>query len=212
MSRARRTPPKPAKSAKADARPVPERLLSAALKLLQTEGLQAMSQARVAAMAGLRQSHLTYYFPTRKDLIVALVETIHGEMRETMRAALPDDGPSRLSVDDVREMFAARARDPLMARLMLAFMNAADETPASRRWLVDFDNDIIAQLQAIFAKLGLRPSEDDIALLHASLVGAAVLGAQVSPDPKSGADRAEHLTRLAFDRLVAAARRLEVAT
>ena len=59
-----------------DALPVRERLLAAAMELVRAQGLQGFSQARVAAVAGLRQSHLTYYFPSRKDLLKALVETI----------------------------------------------------------------------------------------------------------------------------------------
>jgi len=48
---------------------VRERLLEAALKLLAESGAHELTQPRVAKAEGVRQSHLTYYFPTRADLL-----------------------------------------------------------------------------------------------------------------------------------------------
>lgn len=173
------------------------------MNLVQSQGLRGLSQARVAAAAGLRQSHLTYYFPTRKDLIKAIVQVVHAGLIEAMSEAVPAMGRPAASLGKVREFFAERIREPLMARLMLALMNAADEDPSLRRWLTDLDDDLIARLGAIFAKLELRPTEDDLALLHASFVGAGILGTQANS--KTAAERAARVARLAFDRLVQAA-------
>lgn len=186
-----------------DPRPVPERLLAAAMELVQSQGLQGLSQARVAAAAGVRQSHLTYYFPTRKDLIKALAQNIHAEMNEAMTTAVPAGEFAAASVDRVREFFVQRIREPLMARLMLALINAADEDPSLRQWLAHFDRDAIDRLREIFTGLDLQPSEDELLLLHASFIGTAILGAQLGTE--AGADRAAGLAALAFDRLVLAA-------
>ena len=188
----------------ADSRSVPERLLAAAMALIQRDGLQNLSQARVASAAGLRQSHLTYYFPTRKDLIKALVRNIQEELKVAMDSGMhPGDG-GRVSVDEVRDFFVRRLSDPYMARLMLALMNAADETPSLRRWLGEFDANSIERLRKTLICVDLHPSEDELALLHASFVGAAILGAQVPVDPEAGCRRVERLVRLAFDHLVGA--------
>ena len=64
------------KSESPDIRPISERLL-AVIELVKTQGLQELSQAWVAAAAGVRQSHLTYSFLTHKDLSKALVQTIY---------------------------------------------------------------------------------------------------------------------------------------
>ena len=205
MRRAYQSRASSAESALPSRQPVPERLLAAAMELVQTEGLQALSQARVAAAAGLRQSHLTYYFPTRKDLIKALVQAIHAEIAAEMQAAVLPDVQGAAAQDKVRAFFAARISEPLMARLMTALHSAADEDPSLRRWLGDFDNDIIDRLRDVFAALDLRPSDDELWLLHASFIGAAMLGAQ--PGTDAGPARAAHLARLAFDRLVAASPR-----
>jgi AcrR family transcriptional regulator len=55
---------------------VRDRILSAALQVLRTEGVRKFSQPRVAEEAKVRQSHLTYYFPARADLLKATCDLI----------------------------------------------------------------------------------------------------------------------------------------
>jgi AcrR family transcriptional regulator len=184
-----------------DALPVRERLLAAAMELVRAQGLQGFSQARVAAVAGLRQSHLTYYFPSRKDLLKALVETIRTELKQAIGELLSGDEVS--TVEAVCEFFTSRIGNPLMARLVMALMNAASEDPSLRRWLVELDNDLIAQLGGIFASLGLRPSHDALSLLHATFIGISLMAEH--DDSEEGTARAAHLTRLAIDQLVRSA-------
>src|ERR1700679_4168458 len=47
-------------------------IINASLAVLRESGYSGFTQPRVAAEAGLRQSHLTYYFPTRVDLLAAV--------------------------------------------------------------------------------------------------------------------------------------------
>lgn len=47
------------------------RILSASLEVLQSAGAAGFSTPEVARRAKLRQSHITYYFPTRKKLLLA---------------------------------------------------------------------------------------------------------------------------------------------
>ncbi len=51
---------------------VRDRILAAALALLRETGIQGLSQVQVARRARVRQSHLTYYFPRRHDLLAAV--------------------------------------------------------------------------------------------------------------------------------------------
>jgi AcrR family transcriptional regulator len=170
------------------------------MELVRAQGLQGFSQARVAAAAGLRQSHLTYYFPTRKDLLKALVETIHAELKQEIGTLLADDRPSPVSVDTVCEFFGSRLGNPLLARLVVALMNAADEDPSLRRWLVHLDGDLIAQLGEIFDKVGVRPSQDALTLLHTNFIGIAMMAAH--DDREDRLARVAHLSRVAIDNLV----------
>jgi AcrR family transcriptional regulator len=47
-------------------------IINASLAVLRESGYSGFTQPRVAAEAGLRQSHLTYYFPTRVDLLAGV--------------------------------------------------------------------------------------------------------------------------------------------
>src|SRR4051812_50116493 len=59
---------------------VRERILEAALKLLAESGAHELTQPRVARAAGVRQSHLTYYFRTRADLLQELARYSIGKL------------------------------------------------------------------------------------------------------------------------------------
>ncbi len=52
--------------------PVRERILDAAVSLLRDAGTTKLAQPRVARLAGVPQGHLTYYFPKKTDLLVAV--------------------------------------------------------------------------------------------------------------------------------------------
>ena len=47
-------------------------IIDAGLGLLREEGLPGLTQPRIATRTGLRQSHLTYYYPTRAALVAAV--------------------------------------------------------------------------------------------------------------------------------------------
>lgn len=53
-----------------------ELILQAALGLLVEEGYRAMSMRRVASACAMKLGNLTYHFPTREDLIQALLEAV----------------------------------------------------------------------------------------------------------------------------------------
>lgn len=200
MAPARRTT-EPAKDPlPQDALPVRERLLAAAMDLVRSKGLQGFSQARVAAAAGLRQSHLTYYYPSRKDLLKALVETIRTELKEEIGELLSGGRSSPTSVREICAFFAPRLGNPLLARLVVALTNAANEDPSLRRWMVELDDDLIGQLGEIFARAGLQPSIEALTLLHTNFIGISLMAEH--DDRGDGAERAAHLTRLAIEQLV----------
>ena len=54
-----------------------QRILDAAIRIARKSGIKALTQPRVAAAAGVRQSHLTYYFPRKADLLAAVLEASH---------------------------------------------------------------------------------------------------------------------------------------
>ena len=53
-----------------------EQILNAALHLLVEEGYRAMSMRRIAAECGMKLGNLTYHFPSREDLVQALLDAV----------------------------------------------------------------------------------------------------------------------------------------
>lgn len=49
-----------------------EKILSTAEKLLLEGGIKKLAQPQLAKITGIPQGHITYYFPTRSDLILAI--------------------------------------------------------------------------------------------------------------------------------------------
>ena len=67
-------------------------ILSAAIQVLQDEGPTKLTQTRVAKAAGLRQGHLTYYFPRKSDLWIATAERAHNDMEAQFATLLSTSG------------------------------------------------------------------------------------------------------------------------
>jgi len=85
---------------------VRERILAAAVALLHEEGIQGWSQVRVARRAKVRQSHVTYYFPKRRDLVDALAQHVIGAMALALRGVF-ESAEER----DLRPVLRRLARD-----------------------------------------------------------------------------------------------------
>ncbi|HKG92290.1 MAG TPA: TetR/AcrR family transcriptional regulator [Gemmatimonadaceae bacterium] len=113
---------------------VRDRILDAAIAILRESGLQCFTQVQVAERAGVRQSHLTYYFPTREDLLEAVTaRAVEGIARGVQPAAGAqggrDPGPllARLTASVVA---------PEHMRMFLGLIVEADGDPGLRAMLV----------------------------------------------------------------------------
>lgn len=181
---------------------VKQRLLIAALGVLRREPYSAFTQAEVATEAGVRQSHLTYYFPTRNDLLRAVVEAVKIEAMSQSPSVLPSLSQERgASLRALRKRVSAPADSPTLPRLMVALTTAADEDESLRPWLADCERDNKARLRAALASLGLRVEAAALDVFHATLIGAALLNFQQRTP--AARRRAVRTCRMAFDRLVA---------
>lgn len=66
--------------------PVKERILVYAQSLVQTRGYNAMSYRDLATEIGIKTSSIHYYFPSKEDLAVALID----RYRKAFKSALKD--------------------------------------------------------------------------------------------------------------------------
>src|SRR5262245_50244241 len=118
------------KRARVEQRPVRERLLDAALAILSESGIQHLTQLEVAKRAGVRQSHLTYYFPTRDDLLVAGTERVVEHLAAGLGRLAADGADGTRS--RLIERLAAAITDRAHMRMFVAMMVEADGDPAVR--------------------------------------------------------------------------------
>src|SRR5919201_3177750 len=120
---------------------VRERILQAALALLAESGAHELTQPRVARAAGVRQSHLTYYFPTRAVLMQAVARYSIEQLADQLAHAR-EHSPSQ-----VARGIAAGSSDKRIVRVMLGLVSAADRDAAIKRQLRRF----IGELRQIMA-------------------------------------------------------------
>lgn len=165
---------------------VKQRLLAAGVTLLHEQGLAALTQPRIAKAAGVSQSHLTYYFPTRNELLLAIAEqSVNDALARQLGS--PEADPA--------QALAAAMRFLPRVRMLLGLVAAADQEPSLREAvsrLVDHVRQSIAQL---LSHLGYAPEAPQVLVFHAAIVGLAVmnLGRQ---SPQSEAELAVGLRQL----------------
>ncbi|MBL8513372.1 MAG: TetR family transcriptional regulator [Betaproteobacteria bacterium] len=174
-----------------------ERILNAATAVLNEEGYGALTQSRVAERAGVRQSHITYYFPARVDLLLETAAHSCNAMLDAMSRAV-DVGD--LTLKNFREILISDVSDRRFARLMCGLIASSDEDPRIKRWLAGFEDSNRQRLLALFKKIGLHVSIRQIEWFHATYVGAVILDmGEATPESLA---RSERIVQSAFARLV----------
>jgi AcrR family transcriptional regulator len=146
------------------------RILDAALELAAEGGVQALTQPRIARAAGVRQSHLTYYFPT----VAALLQAVARHMIALVVAEVRASAARRRPVALV-DVFARVVTEPRRVRVMLALVTAADRDDTLKPGLRRLVRELRAGIAAALASAGVAAGPDDVAFLHSAIVGSAVL-------------------------------------
>jgi AcrR family transcriptional regulator len=148
---------------------VRDRILQAALGLLAESGAHDLTQPKVSKAAGVRQSHLTYYFPTRADLLQAVAQYSIGKLVEQ----LAHDPPATPAA--VAQGIAAGSTDKRRVRVMLGLVAAADRDPSIRKRMRLFIAKLREQMAPALQAGGLRTDAESIAFFHSVTIGCAVL-------------------------------------
>jgi TetR/AcrR family transcriptional regulator len=90
-----------------------ERVLEAALDSFGTRGYDATSLDQVAAELGIRKQTILYYYPSKAELLDAVVDASSAALVETLEAALADAGPGWDRVEAIiRSVFRLALRRP----------------------------------------------------------------------------------------------------
>lgn len=136
---------------------VRERILDAAVQLLRTSGVKSLTQPQVAKAAGVLQSHLTYYFPKRTDLLLAVAHHSAAGRAQELQSffasqSLSPGGGETPALDFVRTMI----KDLPRSRMVLGLVIEADEDPALKAVMAEQ----VGLLRGLVA-LGIRRQLDD---------------------------------------------------
>lgn len=174
------------------------RILDAALGLLAQGGARELTQPRVAKAAGVRQSHLTYYFPTIHDLVLAVVMHTLDAIRASVGEHAPAQRPASLA-----DGFAAVSSDKRRVRMMLGLVTAADREPRLKPRVRELVTTLRHGLAPLLRAAGLRATPDEVAFIHSVVIGQAVL--QLARDD----DDARREARRILERAVRYLRRKE---
>jgi AcrR family transcriptional regulator len=157
-------------------------ILDCAVGLLREHGFERLGQLQVARAAGVSQGHLTYYFPRKTDLLVAVARHSVERVAEELRDFLASDGWPGADASmraRVTALVSFLVKDRQRTRLLLSLAIKAHTDPQLRDILAGH----IRQARARRAA-GMGAATDDpaVAQAQATLWGIAVQHLLVDDD------------------------------
>lgn len=151
-----------------------EKILNAALDVLLQEGFPALTQTRVAEVAGIRQGLLTYHFPKRMDLLTAVVDESKRRMAEARLG--PNNEP--LTLASLKELMIHFTVNKTFPRLMLAVTAAADDDPSLSAWFVETDVQTRQKMRELLKQGGWQVDENVLHTMRSIVIGASLINLQ----------------------------------
>ena len=149
-----------------------DHIIQSGLSILREHGYSGFTQPRVAALAGLRQSHLTYYHPTRLDLLAAIGRAAVDRQLIAVDVVLA----KVMSAESATQMMAQLLTNHGNTRILMALAQAADETQELRELFRELADGIVSRLCVTLTRLGHPAVSEELGrLFHALLVGLAVV-------------------------------------
>jgi AcrR family transcriptional regulator len=170
-------------------------ILNAGLAILREEGLAGLTQPRVAARAGVRQGHMTYYFPTRADLLTAVARAAIEAQSNAVTALLRGISNTKQGVNQIAAVVVRNEN----TRLLAALNQAADQEQEVRDLFLDLLETFVTEIGALLERLHIKPSLARIDLIHSLFVGTSIINlATARPNAEK---RAKAVLKLAFETL-----------
>lgn len=149
-----------------------ESIIEAALNLLRKHGFAALTQPRIAAEAGVRQSHLTYYFPSRADMLLAVAnrscEVLVAPMHEQARRG-------ELTPEQIADRLGTAVTDRGMARIFHTLVSVSEEDESLKPRMRQLQQDSVRDLRELFGGAGLELSAEEALMVHALICGASTM-------------------------------------
>jgi AcrR family transcriptional regulator len=173
---------------------VRQRILDAALGLMAEQGFMEVTQPKIARAAGVRQSHLTYYFPTRSELLKALA--MHSI--ESMLGSLAAGASEGKLTPELFARFAGEAlADKRRARVMLGLIVSSEGDREIKQFLRDFIARVRVAMTGVAKLLGREPEHINVVALHMLFVGATIMN--IARDDANSRRECAEIARLAVE-------------
>src|SRR5262245_9944384 len=164
---------------------VADRILDAALDILAESGLRNLTQVEVANRANVRQSHLTYYFPTRDHLLNAVTERAVNSIVSGFGQLATD--ATKGHKNELLERLARSVIELGHMRMFVAMIVEADADQAVRRVMRRATERIEA---ALSEALGGDAARERARLVLAAMWGLGLYQFLVRPASSAGPTRA----------------------
>lgn len=140
-------------------------LLEAGLDLLGTEGCDRTTMTAVCSRAKLTERYFYESFSSREQLLLAVLEQVADEVRDTVRIALESaaDDPyerPRIAITAFVDMLT---KDPRKGRAAIVEAAAAEPLRSRRRELLrEFAGLIVFQARELYGYAAYQPPRDEI--------------------------------------------------
>jgi AcrR family transcriptional regulator len=168
------------------------KILEAALGLLAKGGAQELTQTRICKAAGVRQSHLTYYFPTIRELLEGVAKYTLDSMTAEMAQRDPGQRPASLL-----DATIATSADKRRMRMVLGLVTTADREPKVKPRMREFLKEIRQGITQMAKAGGLEGTPDEVAFLHTVTVGQGIL--QLARDNEEARAEAKRVLKMAIE-------------
>lgn len=150
---------------------IKEDILIAGSTLLREKGVTALTQPQIAKAANIKQSHLTYYFPKRTDLLLAIAEFSIFSQIDSVAAQLKKK-PQRGTLADAVSQIMINGFPP---RVFIGLIVAADGDPDIRKLLRKLTRHVRTAMQHLLQETGIAADDEAARLFHATVIGLAVM-------------------------------------
>src|ERR1700733_2592155 len=111
------------------------KILEAAVKLLETSGIKGLTQPAVAKLVGIPQGQLTYHFRRRSDLVLAVCQSAMDGVAEYLWTHHPELASK--SFHKLLNLVLEEVKSKTRIRALLGLVIEADESPEVREQLLD---------------------------------------------------------------------------
>lgn len=147
-----------------------DKILKAALSLLENSGVKGLTQPAVAKLVGIPQGQLTYHFKHRADLILAVTDSAMDGIAEYLWTHHPELASRSFSkmISLVMELMQSKTR----IRALLGLIVEADESDEVLSKLKRQGDKVRSLIAAAFQLDDLAP---EITISHSIMIGFAIM-------------------------------------